>query len=100
LNEIMDSPQIKYLATKKATEYEGYKVNGCDVKLQTRRKFDFSSCGSTEWEQAKSDEENAKKLRLKAEEFLKVLTYPLANAETGEVVNPPKVSISEFITVR
>lgn len=69
---------------------ETYKKFGCDITERvTGASYDFSVCNDSVWNDLKI-QINTLTEGLKArEKFLKTLSKPMADPETGEVINPP-----------
>jgi hypothetical protein len=74
-------------------------VKGADITLKERRTFDFNHCQDTVWEQLDSQIKVLTERKKEREAFLKAMTAPVGNIQTGEIINPPLVWVSEIPTV-
>lgn len=74
-------------------------IFGAIVSPMSTSKYDYSSCGHSEWERLNQEEASAKEGKKKIEAFLKTLQGSVYIQETGEEVHPPKSSGSETIKV-
>lgn len=52
-------------------------------------KYDFTVCGDSEWDSINSEMLILDKKKKEREKFLKTLTKPIADSDTGEIINPP-----------
>jgi len=99
LSEIMESKQLKDIAIKQIGE-SGQDIGGCKITVGNRRTFDFSKCDHFERERYSSEILDAKEKLKKIETFLKALDKPMADPETGQVINPPTCITLEFPVVK
>lgn len=68
----------------------GVTVYGCEItESMNGVKYDFSACNDSEWNTLNAEMTTIKNKMTEREKFLKTLTKPIADAETGEVINPP-----------
>lgn len=88
---------IREAALNEASKHglKTFDYNGVIVEIrETGVKYDYSSCGDTDWEQAKTSEAQFAQLRKDREAELKVMKVPhtRVNEATGEVyqINPPQ----------
>jgi hypothetical protein len=65
--------------------FNGNKIEKTEVGV----KYDYSVCQDTEWERAHADEETAASKRQEREKFLKALTKPVVDPDTGAHIYPP-----------
>jgi hypothetical protein len=73
----------------------GKTFNYCGVQFQTsiRNTYDYKSCNDDKYNTLKTD--------LKAREnFLKSMTEPVADTDTGEIINPPTYKSTESIKIK
>lgn len=85
------------LYSEKEFEYDGAKIE----KAEVGTKYDYSVCGSTDWERFNSDEQTASSRRKEVEAFLKTLKEPVSVADTqsGEILRPPVKTSTSSIKV-
>ena len=102
LNEIKESVTLKNAVIAELEKYgkDGKEVNGCKLTVSQRRTFDFSECNHEGWRMAEEELNNWKETKKEAETFLKALKSPVADPETGEVINPPTFTVNQFVTVK
>lgn len=100
LNEIKDSLVIKRAAIAEAAKYKEQPYMGCNVSVVNRKTYDFSKCCHPDWERYTSALSDAKERVKEVEAFLKSLHSPVVDTETGELIQPPTVTESEYITVK
>lgn len=95
LEEIMKSTTLRAAVLSELEKYgkEGVMVSGCKLSVASRKNYDYSTSGSSEYTQLKA--------RIKeVEVLLKALKEPMANPETGEMIYPPAYTITEYVTVK
>jgi len=81
---------IQYAISEAAKYGKTAKVHGIEFTMSSRRTFDFSN--TARWVELKEE--------LKAlEAMLKNLNQPVADPETGEIINPPTFTITEVISI-
>lgn len=74
-------------------------IKGVKVQIATKGSYDYHHCHDIEWEHLDSTIKILTERKKEREEFLKHMTAPVADPETGEIINPPIVRHSEIITV-
>lgn len=98
LNEIKESAVFKNAAIREALKTTD-KINGCEVKVVDRKTYDFSETNS-DWVRLNISLEKLKKEIKEREAFLKALKSPVADPETGEIINPPTFTTTSYIQVK
>ena len=69
---------------------EVYKKFDCEItEKMTGVSYDFTNCGDEEWDSLTAQIAELEEARKEREKFLKTLTKPVADVETGAVINPP-----------
>lgn len=102
LNEIKESVTLKNAVIAELEKYgkDGKEVNGCKLTVSQRRTFDFSGCNHTAYSILKNEIKARTEIVKELETMLKALKSPMADPETGEVINPPTFTVNEFVTVK
>lgn len=102
LNEIKESATLKAAVISEIEKYgkEGVTVNGCKLTKGSRRTFDFSECNHARYNELKQVTEYAKAEMKDIETLLKALKESVADASTGELINPATSTVTEFIVVK
>lgn len=93
INE-MTAKAMELIKPEALTELERYGKGGKDsdaFKIETadRTDYDFSTCNDSVWNDLQLQLSYIKECIKKRETFLKSLTEPVANPETGELITPP-----------
>lgn len=99
LNEIKESLLIKRMVLEEANKYKGTKAYGCDINVKSKRSYDYSVCNHPKWQLLKQEEKDLKESIKEIESMLKTLKNDIADVETGDVISPPNVSVSEYVAV-
>jgi len=69
---------------------EVYKKYDCEItEKMTGVSYDFTNCGDEYWDSLTAQIKELEDARKEREKFLKTLTKPVADVETGAVINPP-----------
>jgi len=100
LNEIKDSLVIKRAAIAEAAKYKDQPYMGCKISVVNRKTYDFSKCCHPDLDWYKAAEAEAKKQVKEVETFLKALKSAVADPDTGELIQPPTFTESEYITIK
>jgi len=100
LNEIKDSILIKKAAIEEARKYKDQPYMGCKISVVSRKTFDFSKCNYSPYIHAKGKLATAKDEVNRLESFLKNMQLQMGDPVTGEILNPPTFTESEYITVK
>lgn len=104
LNEIKDSNTLKQAVISEVEKYgkEGATVNGCTLTVGRRRSWDYSGCNDSVWAMHKQRVLSFTNDLKEREKFLQNLKPGMiaVDEQTGEQLNPPIVSVTEFITVK
>ena len=100
LDQIESHAAVKDLILLEGKRYEGQDYFGCEIKTQSRKTWNYSVCDDAEYNDLLSGLEVIK-MKLKAREaFLKALPAPMADPETGDIINPPTFTSSEFLVIK
>jgi hypothetical protein len=102
LDEIKKSETFRQAVVSRLAMYgkEGAEINGCTITLSERKNFDFSNCNHQALNESKLAIEFHKAKIKEIETFLKALKVPVADTETGDVIEPPTYTVTEIVTVR
>jgi len=65
-----------------------------------RTTYEFEPCCDVEWEKADVEAKKWINIRKEREAFLKALKQPVADVNTGEVINPPISKYNAFVSVK
>ena len=75
-------------------------LNGIEVSLTERKKYDFTKCEDIEWENMDAQIKTLTERKKERETFLKYIpANGTADPETGAMIYPPVVTSSNVITV-
>lgn len=72
---------------------------GCKITMTGKQTFDYATCGSSEWEDLDDKIKSLTVKKKNLEETFKTLKAPMATLE-GEIINPPAISRTEFLTIK
>ena len=102
LNEIKESITLKNAVIAELEKYgkDGTEVNGCKLTVSQRRTFDFSACNHTAYSILKNEIKARTEIVKELETMLKAMKSPMADPETGEVINPPTFTVNQFVVVK
>lgn len=101
LKDILDSKTFQNYAIDEIEKYNGdCQINGNKISVATKSSYDFSVCNYSEYQKALSVIAEAKEIVKKSEAFLKAITKPVADPETGEMIYPPVKSVTQYIVVK
>lgn len=65
-----------------------------------RPSFDFKACEDPEWLRLSMEEMKVKGAKKTREDWLKTLTDPTPDPETGEIINPPTVLKTSIVSIQ
>jgi len=75
-------------------------VNGVNVELTERKKYDFATCQDVEWEQLDAQIQALTEAKKRREIFLRYIqSGGVVDPVTGAMIYPPHVEVSNVITV-
>lgn len=75
-------------------------LNGIEVSLTERKKYDFTRCEDVEWENLDAQIRNLSEIKKGRETFLKyVPPSGTVDLNTGSIIYPPAYESSEVVTV-
>jgi transcriptional regulator of aromatic amino acid metabolism len=104
VNAIRKHPDVKEAIQAEAEKYteKTFKVFGCSVTKTQRTSYDFTQCSDSVWEKLNTQKQSVAEQLKERENFLKNIKpgMGIADTETGEVINPPHTSTSEFLTIK
>ena len=100
LDRIEDHAAVKDLILLEGKKYEGQEVMGATIRTQTRKTYDFSTCNDLKHGRLSVEAVFIKDAIKAREAFLKAFFAPMADPETGEVINPPNFKTSEFLVIK
>lgn len=101
LKQLFDDEDVKLYLMDEIDKFgkEGVSFQDAKIEIKSKRIFDFSGCNDSYYQKNKSDMESLKKTVSEREKFLKTLQKPMADPETGEVINPPSFINTDYFTV-
>lgn len=102
INEIRKNSEVKQLLLSEASKYSAktFDFNGSKITISQRSSYDYSVCGNSEWESLDSEIKGLTERKKLIEKQLSLMDKSIVDAETGEVINPPLKSVSEFLTIK
>lgn len=100
LDQIEAHAAVKDLILLEGKKFEGQDYFGCQIKSQSRKTYDFNACGSVDWERNNAALNDAKARQKAIESELKAMLSPKADPETGNIINPPTFTSSEFLVIK
>lgn len=74
-------------------------INGVKISKRESPRFDFVGCDDEQWESLKKQEAEVKAKIKERENFLKALKEPVADVDTGNIINPPVIKVVESVTI-
>jgi len=99
LDQILDHAAVNDLVLHEARQYEGQDYKGCKVSVNRRKTWKFDNCHDDRYDDMKTALEKAKVDLKKQEDFLKTLTFSIADLD-GNIINPPTFTETEFLTIK
>ena len=102
INEIRKNSEVKQLLISEASKYNAktFDFGGSNITISQRATYDFSVCNSSEWNMLDAKIKELKEQQKIVESQLKVMTKSIADIETGDIIEPPVKSVSEFLTIK
>lgn len=102
INEIRKNSEVKQLLISEASKYNSktFDFNGSKITISKRSTYDYSTCNSSEWSELDSQIKELKEKQKVIEKQLSIMTKSIVDAETGELINPPVKSTTEFLTIK
>lgn len=100
LDQIEAHAAVKDLILLEGKRFEGQDYFGCQIKSQSRKTYDFSACNDFGYDLIMQDIEVLKRQQKAREAFLKALPAPMADPETGDIINPPTYTSLEFLVIK
>lgn len=100
LDQIESHAAVKDLILLEGKKYEGQDYFGCQIKSQSRKTYDFSTCNDFYYDRTLKHIDELKVLLKARESLLKLLPAPMADPETGDIINPPTFTSSEFLVIK
>lgn len=104
ISAVRKHPEVKETILAEAQNYpeKTFKFKGATITKTQRSAYDFSACNDSLYNSLVSDSEALKTKIKEREAFLKTLKpeMNIADAETGEMLLPPSVLITESLTIK
>ena len=104
LNEIKESNTLKQAVIAEVEKYgkDGAMVNGCKITKGQRRNWDYSETNDSVLTALESDLKSKKDSISERQKFLQNLKPGIVAYDeiTGEQLNPPKFSLTEYVIVK
>ena len=102
INEIRKNSEVKQLLINEAAKYNAktFDFKGSKITISQRSSYDYSTCNSSEWSELDHQIKELKEKQKTIEKQLSVMTKSIVDAETGELINPPAKSTTEFLTIK
>jgi hypothetical protein len=96
IDDLKKDPEVFEMAMTEIAKYGKEKptVNGAVVTSSQRSVYDYESTGDPVWKELKQ------KLKDREKFLQNIPSGGVADPETGEMIMPPTIKISEFITVK
>lgn len=103
LDEVMKDERVRLAVLNQADRYGAKSFDAFGAKIQVKEagvKYDYSQCGSSEWQQRDQWVKDHTEARKNIETFLKALPDTgMADPETGEIVYPPARTSKTIVSV-
>lgn len=101
IKDILDAAIVQKVVSEEVEKYKGECViNGNKISVQSRKTYDFASCGYSEWEMLDAEIKGLSDRKKQIETMLKSLSNPMADAETGAIIYQPSFKESSFLVVK
>lgn len=100
--DIRKNSRVQNYMLDELNKYQSGKASreGVEVSLIERKKYDFTKCEDVEWENLDAQIRSLTERKKQRETFLKYIpTQGTADPETGAMIYPPAVTLSNVITV-
>ena len=98
IKQLKDDSDIKRMIISEVEKYgKSAEFDGTKITLSERKSYSFDS--DSEWEQLEEEIIILKNRQKMREAFLKVITKPVADPETGEIINPMPCQSTTVTTV-
>lgn len=94
--------KVKNAIIEEASKYEGktFEAMGANITISTKTNYDYSVCNFEKYNKLVKEKEELEEQIAELQNFLKTVKEPIASVETGELINPPIKTGSEYLTVR
>jgi len=99
LDQILDHAVVNDLVLHEARKYEGQDYKNCKVSVISKKTWNYDQCNDNRYDDIKTVLEKAKADLKNQEDFLKTLTFPIADLD-GNIINPPTFTETEYITIK
>lgn len=101
LKQLFDDNEVKKYLMDEVEKFgkEGIGYQDAKIEIKSKRTFDFSKCGDSNYEKSKSEFDTLKKQISEREKFLKMLQKPIADPESGEMIQPPSFTTTDYFNV-
>jgi len=92
---IRENEQVKKCLQTEAEKYteKTFKFQNAEISKMSRSNYDLSTCNDSIYNKLKSDIKER-------EAFLKALNSQVANPETGEIINPPVKTYTNYLQIK
>lgn len=101
IETVRKNPYVKDAILNEAVKYgeKTFEHLGCKITVTGKQSFDYSVCGSAKWMQLDEEIKSLTLAKKELEEHLKTIKVPYSTMD-GEIINPPSVSRSEFLSIK
>jgi len=104
ISAIRKHDRVKALVLSEAQKYPERTISfhGAQITKTGRSAYDFSGCNDSAYSRMIAEQEELKAKIKERETFLKTIKpgIEVADAETGEMLNPPTVTYTESLTIK
>jgi hypothetical protein len=92
---IRENEQVKRCLQTEAEKYteKTFQFQNAEISKMSRSNYDLSTCNDSIYNKLKSDIKER-------EAFLKALNSQVANPETGEIINPPVKTYTNYLQIK
>ena len=98
IKQLKDDSDIKRMILSEVEKYgKSAELNGAKIGISERRTYEFEV--DTEWNEMQEEINILKERQKERETFLKAVNKPVADPETGEIINPIPCKSTTFPTV-
>jgi len=100
IKDIEKDDDVKEIILDEAEKYgKNFDFSNANIQIRAKSSYDFKACGDSKWEELNKQMEELKKELKEREELLKALKAPIADAETGEIITPPRKRTTDYIAI-
>ncbi len=93
---------IKEYLQDECEKYNEKTINyrNAQITKSSKATYDFNNCQDSVWNDLKNEEAQIKAALKGRETWLKTIKEPTPDTKTGEIINPPGVSKSDYLTIK